>query len=95
MEPSPAKTKMKVEMNSAKVALMESGWVASSALPTAYRLGGIVAATVTTTNKSSRKLITKIQRNHQILRFLLLQTLFLKLPAKKFSEIGKLFNLHG
>ena len=35
-EPSPAKTKMKVEANSAMVALMESGWVASSALPKAY-----------------------------------------------------------
>ena len=43
-EPSPAKTKMKVERNSAKVALTESGWVASSARPTAYRLGGMAAA---------------------------------------------------
>jgi hypothetical protein len=43
IEPSPAKTKMKVEMNSAKVALMESGWVASSALPNAYLRGGMVA----------------------------------------------------
>jgi hypothetical protein len=35
-EPSPAKTKMKVETNSAMVALIESGCVASSALPKAY-----------------------------------------------------------
>lgn len=35
-EPSPAKTKMKVDANSAKVALMESGCVASSTLPKAY-----------------------------------------------------------
>lgn len=41
-EPSPAKTKMKVAMNSDKAALMESGWVASSALPNAY-LRGMVA----------------------------------------------------
>lgn len=38
-EPSPAKTKMKVAMNSDKAALMESGWVASSALPRAYLRG--------------------------------------------------------
>lgn len=42
IEPSPAKTNMKVEMNSAKAALMESGWVASSALPNAYRRSGMV-----------------------------------------------------
>lgn len=39
-EPSPAKTKMKVERSSAKVALMESGWVASSALPNTYARAG-------------------------------------------------------
>lgn len=33
IDPSAAKTKTKVERNSAKVALMESGCVASSALP--------------------------------------------------------------
>ena len=41
-EPSPAKTKMKVATSSDKVALMESGWVASSALPNAYLRGGIM-----------------------------------------------------
>lgn len=35
-DPSPAKTKMKVDANSAIVALIESGCVASSALPKAY-----------------------------------------------------------
>lgn len=39
MEPSPAKTKMKVERNSDKVPLKESGWVASSALPKSYLRG--------------------------------------------------------
>lgn len=39
--PSPAKTKMKVERSSDKVARMESGWVASSALPNAYLRAGI------------------------------------------------------
>ena len=43
MEPSPAKTKTKVERNSAKVALMESGCVASSALPKPYVLLAYVA----------------------------------------------------
>lgn len=43
IEPSPAKTKMKVDMNSASAALMESGWVASSALPNAYLRGGMLA----------------------------------------------------
>lgn len=47
-EPSPAKTKMKVATNSAKVALMESGWVASSALPKAYLRGGMVQAIIST-----------------------------------------------
>lgn len=42
-EPSPAKTKISVEMNSAKMALMVSGWAASSALPNAYLRGGMVA----------------------------------------------------
>lgn len=42
-EPSPAKTKRRVEIKSAKVALMESGWVASSALPAkAYLRVGIL-----------------------------------------------------
>ena len=40
-EPSPANTKIKVETNSAKAALMASGRVASSAFPNAY-LRGIV-----------------------------------------------------
>lgn len=39
--PSPAKTKMKVERSSDKVARMESGCVASSALPNAYLRSGI------------------------------------------------------
>lgn len=37
-EPSPAKTKIRVETNSANEALNESGWMASSALPNAYVL---------------------------------------------------------
>lgn len=41
IEPSPANTKIKVETNSAKAALMASGRVASSAFPNAY-LRGIV-----------------------------------------------------
>ena len=38
-EPSPANTKIKVETNSAKAALMASGRVASSAFPNAYLRG--------------------------------------------------------
>lgn len=41
-EPEPAKTKMRVEMNSAKAAFKASGWVASSVLPTAMFLIGMV-----------------------------------------------------
>lgn len=40
-EPSPAKTKMRVEMNSAKAALSASGWLASPADPIAILLTGI------------------------------------------------------
>lgn len=36
---------MKVAMNSDKVALMESGWVASSALPNAYLRGMVTRNT--------------------------------------------------
>lgn len=46
IEPSAAKTKTKVERNSAKVALMESGCVASSALPKPYALRADVAIIV-------------------------------------------------
>lgn len=41
-EPSPAKTKIRVEMNSARAALRESGCVASLRVPTAMRLIDIV-----------------------------------------------------
>ena len=34
-EPSPAKTKMSMEMNSARAALRASGWLASAGVPTA------------------------------------------------------------
>lgn len=40
-EPSPAKTKMSIEINSAKAALRASAWPASAADPTAMREIGI------------------------------------------------------
>ena len=49
IESSAAKTKTKVERNSANVALMESGCVASSALPKPYALRADVAIIITNT----------------------------------------------
>ena len=40
-DPEPANTKISVEMNSAKAALSESGWLASPGVPTAILLIGI------------------------------------------------------
>lgn len=51
-EPSPAKTKMKVDMSSDKVALMESGWVTSSGRPKANLRGGMAPSTYVLTNLS-------------------------------------------
>lgn len=41
-EPSPAKTNISMEMNSATAALMASGWVASAVDPTAILAIGIL-----------------------------------------------------
>jgi len=60
IEPSAAKTKTKVERNSAKVALMESGCVASSALPKPYALRADVAIMI-----KHLKLTTKCEEERE------------------------------
>lgn len=70
MEPSAAKTNIKVDRNSDKVARAESGWVASSARPMAYLRGGIVLSFVTIKNRQTVKYVcdNKLRINEERVR---------------------------